>query len=160
MRDGTPHAALPRAARVPWGKGAAAPWAGWSHPASGRTPEPSSSSRRHRFLCHGRRWLLGTVVDDAVAALSVPSYFDGKKLDSGGWKGGKNGLRAGLGVQPRPYCRLFQPRYQPAGHGTDAGWGFWVKTSGYEVFGTVLVPAMVPALRRSAGSPNIVFSSV
>lgn len=120
-----PCAVLPPPAPVPWGekkRGAAAP---------GLTPlgheaEPNSSSRP--------RWLLGAVVDGVVAALSVPSYFDGKKLDSGGWEKRKKkrarsrsgGLGAGLGAQPR----LSRPRYHPAGHGTESGGDLGLKTSG------------------------------
>lgn len=41
------------------------------------------SSPRCRFFCRGSRWLPGTAVDNAVTALSVPSDFNGEKLDSG-----------------------------------------------------------------------------
>lgn len=119
-----PCAVLPPPAPVPWGekKGGSSPWAD----PMGNEAEPNSSSRP--------RWLLGAVVDGVVAALSVPSYFDGKKLDSGGWeKRKKKGLGADLGGSEQVWGaqpRLSRPRYHPAGHGTESGEDLGLKTSG------------------------------
>lgn len=113
-----PCAALPPPAPVPWGK------------KGGRIPpEPNSSSRP--------RWLLGAVVDGAVAALSVPSYFDGKKLDSGGWgEEKKKGLRAqkmGSGGSEQVWGRSLaspDPVTTPQGTARSPGGVLGLKTSG------------------------------
>lgn len=98
-------------------KGGSSPWAD----PMGNEAEPNSSSRP--------RWLLGAVVDGVVAALSVPSYFDGKKLDSGGWekRKKKKGSEQIWGARSRSGGRSLaspDPVTTPQGTARSPG-GFW-----------------------------------